>query len=321
MNVSTNNGRLLKGLVALAMVCASAQVFGANILAETFETYTDGDPITDASTWSAGSSDLSTVLATNYTYTASTMPLSASAPGTAHEQVLDLATEGDQLTNDVSTTSNPAGTITNIYIDQMVYLVPSDETPYSITNDLSIQAAVYLNSSSNLVILSGVIEEQIAFLYGGNEGVISVSRLLKDFTKKNKNLKACGGDMDGALLDTKDIQDLADMPTRTEMIGQVMAQILSAGGNIVAAMQGPGGAIAGCVKTHADNLEKGVWSTDDPGSLQPGCHDPNAELDATESLQKMTIEVSSPSAEFVRQVEVVKSIVTDLNGSSPSEAP
>ena len=63
--------------------------------------------------------------------------------------------------------------------------------------------------------------------------------------------------MDGQLLQAKDVTALADMPTRVEMIGQVVAQIQSAGGNIVAALNGPGGKLAGAIEARADDLEKG----------------------------------------------------------------
>ncbi len=98
---------------------------------------------------------------------------------------------------------------------------------------------------------------QVAFLYGRNEGVISVSRILKDFTKKNKHVTVRGGFMDGTLLEPKDVAALADMPTRLEMIAQVVGQIQSAGGNLVAALNGPGGRIAGAIKQRAEDLEKG----------------------------------------------------------------
>ncbi len=108
--------------------------------------------------------------------------------------------------------------------------------------------------------MEGVAESlagQVAFLYGENDGVVSVSRLLKDFTKKNKTIKVRGGIMDGAVLEAGDVKALADMPTRPEMIAKVVGQILSAGGNIAAALNGPGSKIAGCVEKHADNLEGG----------------------------------------------------------------
>lgn len=149
MNISVTNKKMLKGLVALAVVCASAQTFAAPITSDSFESYTTGDAITNAAptVWQNEGNGLSTVLATNYTYTAATMPLSASAPATAHTQILGLDTQGDQLSNVQATGDAPS-----VYVDQMVYLVPSDSAP-TISDD-SAQAAVYLNSNSNLVVLT-----------------------------------------------------------------------------------------------------------------------------------------------------------------------
>ena len=116
---------------------------------ETFELYAEGYAITNAAAWSASGSDRSTVIATNYTYTAATMPLSASAPATAHTQVLRLSTEGDDLAISETVTNEPV-----VYIDQMAFFVPGDDVP-SLDASTSTQFAVYLNSASNLVVYHG----------------------------------------------------------------------------------------------------------------------------------------------------------------------
>lgn len=145
MNISVTNKRLLAGLMAVALACVSSQAFAAG--SDDFEspTYTAPEYVTNNVSWSNAGNGLSTVIATNYSYSAATMPLSASAPGTTHGQVLSLDTQGDEL--DYADAPTTAG---DVYVDQMVYLVPSD-TPPTITDD-SVQAAVYLNSDSNLVL-------------------------------------------------------------------------------------------------------------------------------------------------------------------------
>jgi len=102
-----------------------------------------------------------------------------------------------------------------------------------------------------------VLDGQVAFLYGENEGVITVSRILRDFSAKNKELKIRGGYLEGTLLGPEDVAELAKMPTRLEMIGRVMGQILSPGANLGGALLGPGGRIAGCLESRAEELEKG----------------------------------------------------------------
>lgn len=149
MNTSVYTKRLLKGLAVLAAVCVSTQVSAAFSEAQDFEGFSAGYEITNDTSWAASGSDISTVIATNYAYTAATMPLSQTYPATVHTKVLKLDTQGDQLTDDVSVTAEDV-----VYIDQMAYLVPSDDAP-SLDADTSIQFAVYMNSASNLVVYHG----------------------------------------------------------------------------------------------------------------------------------------------------------------------
>jgi large subunit ribosomal protein L10 len=105
---------------------------------------------------------------------------------------------------------------------------------------------------------SSLMEGQSAFFYGRNDGTITVTRVLADFSKKTKSnaVKIRGGFLDGTLLDAEQATGLAKLPTRTEMIGQVAAQARTPGAKLAGAILGPGGRIAACIESLAEKLEK-----------------------------------------------------------------
>lgn len=153
MNISTTAKRLLGAVAMLGIAAVASSAYASYTYTDDFEGYTPvpktivGENSLDGMIWSGDAGDLSSVVATNYTFTDAEYPIT---PG-AHTQVLLLDTQGATLTN--TPTALPADAI--YYVDQMVYLVPSEEEPASVTTDTSVHTAVYLNSTSNLVVYTG----------------------------------------------------------------------------------------------------------------------------------------------------------------------
>ncbi len=87
--------------------------------------------------------------------------------------------------------------------------------------------------------------------YGG-DSIIDVAKEMTGWLKKIKELEIRGAYLDGSALDGGGAEALAQMPTRAELLGQVVMRILSAGARVAGAIAGPGGVIAGCVKTLSD---------------------------------------------------------------------
>jgi hypothetical protein len=158
--------------VALSLLCV-AHTSAANAVeyAETFEvgagaqgastgSWTDGEVVANGSdAWYSGTSDQSIV--TNIgSYVplpgGVVSPISPTTPDYAEKsRVLRLDTQGDTLTNELS-----GATLADkdIWVDQMVKLVVSDDYPTAVSNDLEVKAAVFLNSSSNLVVYHGTYD-------------------------------------------------------------------------------------------------------------------------------------------------------------------
>jgi len=149
--------RLSTALIALGMLgmgVASATSSPSNSIPyqEAFEGLSNGALVTNLAGWvSDPSLDLSVLTNMSYSYSATT-------PWTnVHTRVLQLNTQGATLTNNLVTT-DASGTLA--YLDTMVQFVPSDTPPAACTTyDSGIKLAVFANSSSNLNIYHGVIQD------------------------------------------------------------------------------------------------------------------------------------------------------------------
>jgi|GEM_PF-2488022 len=146
MHISRQMLRLGAAAVVVAIGC---NALAAPILSASFEGAENGSLATNLPGWSSEGADQSVITNWNNAYAlASTVsPLTNSV---SHTNVLQLATEGDML----SLTNGAPEDLTagSVYVDGMIRFTVSDTDPDSntITNDTKI--AVFVNSSSNLVI-------------------------------------------------------------------------------------------------------------------------------------------------------------------------
>ena len=117
--------------------------------------------------------------------------------------------------------------------------------------------AKHVFSGSTLEALGPSLKGPTALAYGA-ESVIDVARELLDWAKKVENLELKGAVLEGEYYEgPAGIERLSKMPTRDEALGQLVTLILSPGRNIAGAVGGPGGAIAGILKSLQEKLEKG----------------------------------------------------------------
>jgi large subunit ribosomal protein L10 len=92
-------------------------------------------------------------------------------------------------------------------------------------------------------------------VYGG-DSVVDVAKEIVDWGKKVKAVKPKGAFVDGTVMGGDGVKDLSKMPTRAELQGQVAQIVLTPGSNIAGALTGPGGVIAGCLKSLIEKLEE-----------------------------------------------------------------
>jgi large subunit ribosomal protein L10 len=92
-------------------------------------------------------------------------------------------------------------------------------------------------------------------VYGG-DNVVDVAREVVEWAKTIKTLQLKGAYVDGSVVGAKGVEDLSKMPSRAELQGRIVSTALSPGARLAGAIVGPGSAIAGCLKTLIEKLEK-----------------------------------------------------------------
>lgn len=96
-----------------------------------------------------------------------------------------------------------------------------------------------------------VLEGPSAFVFCGEDPVAS-AKALKDFAKENKNLTIKGGIMDGAFVDEAQVNAIAALPSREELIAKILGTISNPLTQTVRVLNGPMEAFARCVSQIAE---------------------------------------------------------------------
>jgi len=92
-------------------------------------------------------------------------------------------------------------------------------------------------------------------LVWGGEDIVSLSKEIAAWAKQIKTLEVKGGTADGQVFDAEGFDSLSKSPGRLELLGQIAGLMLAPGARLAAALLGPGGKVAGQVKTLADKEE------------------------------------------------------------------
>ncbi len=110
-------------------------------------------------------------------------------------------------------------------------------------------------SDGPLAPLSPALTGPCALVTGG-ASVIDVAKTLVDLKRTYPKIELRQGILGGEA-DLIDLERLASMKSRAELIGEIAMLITSPGRRIAGCVASPAGKIAGCIKAIADKQEKG----------------------------------------------------------------
>ena len=106
-----------------------------------------------------------------------------------------------------------------------------------------VEYAVLKNTMINLAVKDMNLDDMKPHLEGptavafGYEDAVAPAKILSDFAKKNKNVTIKCGVVDGAYLDEKGVQALANTPSREVLIAKIMGSMMSSVSKFVYALE------------------------------------------------------------------------------------
>ena len=96
-----------------------------------------------------------------------------------------------------------------------------------------------------------------AICWGGEDIVSLAKEVLRLAEQKQyENLELRGGCMEGKRLTAEQVKEVSKMPTRQELLGMLVGQILSPGARLVAQLLGPAGTLAGQIRQKAESEQQ-----------------------------------------------------------------
>jgi len=105
------------------------------------------------------------------------------------------------------------------------------------------------------IAISGKPAKKISDLFKGptaiaySEDPVAAAKVIEAYAKKNEKLVILGGAMGDEVMNAAGVKALAAMPSREELIGQIVQTIMSPGANLIGAITAPGAQLAGIIET------------------------------------------------------------------------
>ena len=104
---------------------------------------------------------------------------------------------------------------------------------------------------AELPALDDQLKGQTAFVTGESD-VCAAAKTIKNFIKEFKKPEVKAGILDGDVLDSKQIEALADLPSRDELLAQLLGVINEPASKLLRTINEPGGSLARVIQAKAD---------------------------------------------------------------------
>jgi large subunit ribosomal protein L10 len=92
-------------------------------------------------------------------------------------------------------------------------------------------------------------------LVWGSEDIVALSKEIAKWAKELQHLEIKGGAVEGTPVNAQEVDALSKSPSREELIGRIVSQILGPGSQLSAALLGPGAKLASQIKKIAEKDE------------------------------------------------------------------
>ena len=107
---------------------------------------------------------------------------------------------------------------------------------------------------AGLPTLDDILEGPSAFVFAGND-VAAAAKAVKTFAKANKNLEIKGGLMEGEQVSAAQVEAIASLPSREELLAQIAGAISGVARGLAVALNGVPSGLAQVTKAVADQKE------------------------------------------------------------------
>ena len=107
---------------------------------------------------------------------------------------------------------------------------------------------------AGLPTLDDILEGPSAFVFAGAD-VAAAAKAVKTFAKTNKNLEIKGGLMEGAQVSAAQVEAIASLPSREELLAQIAGAISGVARGLAVALNGVPSGLAQVTKAVADQKE------------------------------------------------------------------
>lgn len=152
-------------------------------------------------------------------------------------------------------------------LDQSPYLIVADYTGLTVPHfaemrsrlkAVGAKALVRKNTtvkralaSAELPALTEALTGQTVFVTGGAEAP-AAAKVLKNFAAEFKKPVLKGGILDGAALDASQVEALADLPSREELLSMLLGVLNAPATKLLRTLNEPGGSLARVLQAKAD---------------------------------------------------------------------